>query len=184
MKPPKQPPVFPQSAQINGLLLSGLFYSILFFLFLFFFFLGRGGRGGWVWFSVCGSRGEGYTDEGIAFLPRSPEQVTARLDALIHDLRTRFQAHAIGKPKGSVTEPYDVLIVAHGHILRALAGRWINKDIADNPSLILEAGGVGTLSYEHHSLDEPAILLGGAFMSDIVEQAEKDEREELEKARE
>ncbi|KXL51445.1 hypothetical protein M433DRAFT_60419 [Acidomyces richmondensis BFW] len=113
----------------------------------------------------------------------SPAQVTARLDALIHDLRTRFHAHAIGKPKGSVTEPYDVLIVAHGHILRALAGRWINKDIADNPSLILEAGGVGTLSYEHHNLSEPAILLGGAFMSDIVEQAEKDEREEWKKER-
>lgn len=67
-----------------------------------------------------------------------------------------------------------MLIVAHGHILRALAGRWIGKDIADNPSLILEAGGVGTLSYEHHSIREPAILLGGAFMSDVVEQAEED----------
>jgi probable phosphoglycerate mutase len=29
------------------------------------------------------------------------------------------------------------------------------------------------MSYEHHSLDEPAILLGGAFMSDIVESAEE-----------
>lgn len=28
-------------------------------------------------------------------------------------------------------------------------------------------------SYEHHSIDEPAILLGGAFMSDVVEQVEK-----------
>ena len=59
-----------------------------------------------------------------------------------------------------------MLIVAHGHILRALAGRWIGTNIAANPSLILEAGGVGTLSYEHHSLHEPAILLGGAFMSE------------------
>jgi hypothetical protein len=49
----------------------------------------------------------------------------------------------------------------------------VGKNIADNPSLILEAGGVGTLSYEHHSLDEPAILLGGAFMSDIVENVEE-----------
>jgi sedoheptulose-bisphosphatase len=96
-----------------------------------------------------------------------------RLDALIADIRKRFHAHAIGKPKGTVKEPYDVLIVAHGHILRAFAGRWINKDIANNPSLILEAGGVGTLSYEHHSLTEPAILLGGSFMVDVVEQAEK-----------
>lgn len=73
-----------------------------------------------------------------------------------------------------------MLIVAHGHILRALAGRWIGKDIADNPSLILEAGGVGTLSYEHHRIEEPAILLGGAFMSDVVEQAERDKEGEKE----
>jgi len=101
----------------------------------------------------------------------SPEQITQRLDRLIEDIRTRFHAHAIGKPKGTVEEPFDVLIVAHGHILRAFAGRWVGKDIRDNPGLILEAGGVGTLSYEHHKLDEPAILLGGAFMSDVVENA-------------
>lgn len=64
-----------------------------------------------------------------------------------------------------------MLVVAHGHILRAFAGRWIGEDIARNPSLLLEAGGVGTLSYEHHSIDEPAILLGGAFMADAVEEA-------------
>ncbi|KAK4548319.1 hypothetical protein LTR36_010189 [Oleoguttula mirabilis] len=108
----------------------------------------------------------------------SPQQITERLDALIADIRERFHSHAIGKPKGSVNEPYDVLVVAHGHILRAFAGRWVAKDIAANPSLILEAGGVGTLSYEHHSLDEPAILLGGAFMSDVVEQAEEEGKKE------
>ena len=107
---------------------------------------------------------------------RSPEQITARLDALIADLRKKWHAHAIGKPKGSVKEPYDVLVVAHGHILRAFAGRWIDKDIANNPSLLLEAGGVGTLSYEHHKMNEPAILLGGAFMSDVVEATEVDEK--------
>lgn len=36
----------------------------------------------------------------------------------------------------------------------------------------MEAGGVGTLSYEHHSLQEPAVLLGGGFVvgeDEIVE---------------
>lgn len=28
-------------------------------------------------------------------------------------------------------------------------------------------------SYEHHSLDEPAILLGGSFMVDVVENAQE-----------
>jgi probable phosphoglycerate mutase len=55
---------------------------------------------------------------------RSPQQITERSDALIKDIRERFHAHAIGKPKGSVDKPFDVLIVAHGHILRAFAGRW------------------------------------------------------------
>jgi hypothetical protein len=110
----------------------------------------------------------------------------------------------------------DVLVVAHGHILRAFAMRWIGKDLPGGPAFLLEAGGVGTLrcafspypslvswafttpfsfnesctsylrrsvisplssscpgftdeewafnSYEHHSIDEPAILLGGAFV--------------------
>lgn len=29
-------------------------------------------------------------------------------------------------------------------------------------------------SYEHQSIDEPAILLGGGFMVDVVENAEED----------
>lgn len=41
--------------------------------------------------------------------------------------------------------PSDVLVVAHGHILRALVARWIGASISQNPNLILEAGGVGTL---------------------------------------
>jgi len=102
----------------------------------------------------------------------SPQQITERLDKLIVEIRERFHSKAIGKPKGEAPAG-DVLIVAHGHILRAFAGRWVNKDIAANPSLILEAGGVGTLSYEHHSIQEPAILLGGAFMVDVVENAKE-----------
>ncbi|KAH6618530.1 phosphoglycerate mutase family protein [Boeremia exigua] len=98
----------------------------------------------------------------------SPEDVSARLDALIAELREKYHR---GRFVGEGGEgPNDVLIVAHGHILRAFAARWIGKPLKDNPSLILEAGGVGTLSYEHHSIDEPAILLGGAF---VVEKEEK-----------
>ncbi|KAF2149629.1 phosphoglycerate mutase-like protein [Myriangium duriaei CBS 260.36] len=118
------------------------------------------GEGGWdIWRDGCPG-GE------------SPQQISERLDTVIKEIRQKYHGPAIGKPKGSA-EPFDVLIVAHGHILRAFAARWIGKDIAENPNLILEAGGVGTLSYEHHSLDEPAILLGGAFMSDVVEQVEQ-----------
>lgn len=91
---------------------------------------------------------------------------------MIDDIRTKYHKPVIGKPKGE-TGPGDVLLVAHGHILRAFAMRWANKSLPDGPIFLLEAGGVGTLSYEHHNIDEPAILLGGAFMVDAVENAEE-----------
>jgi hypothetical protein len=47
--------------------------------------------------------------------------------------------------------------------------RWAGKTLQDGPTFLLEAGGVGTLSYEHHRIEEPAILLGGGFMVDVVE---------------
>ena len=55
--------------------------------------------------------------------------------------------------------------------------RWVQKTLKDGPTFLLEAGGVGTLSYEHHSLEEPAILLGGSFMVDVAENAVKDAEE-------
>lgn len=72
----------------------------------------------------------------------SPGDITMRLDQLIADIRARFHESAIGKKRSG---PSDVLVVAHGHVLRSFAARWIGKDISENPSLILEAGGVGTL---------------------------------------
>ncbi|ORY12319.1 phosphoglycerate mutase family protein-like protein [Clohesyomyces aquaticus] len=109
----------------------------------------------------------------------SPEDVTKRLDELIADIRTRFHEGRFGKEagwKGKQGVPNDVLIVAHGHILRAFAARWVGKPLRDNPSLLLEAGGVGTLSYEHHCIEEPAILLGGAFVVDVAEKEEGGEK--------
>ena len=99
----------------------------------------------------------------------SPEDVTRRLDELIEELREKYHKGKFGRDG----RPNDVLIVAHGHILRAFAARWIGKRLEENPSLILEAGGVGTLSYEHHRIEEPAILLGGAFVVDAIEKEEE-----------
>ncbi|POR35079.1 Sedoheptulose 1,7-bisphosphatase [Tolypocladium paradoxum] len=96
----------------------------------------------------------------------SPEQVTQRLDRLIAEIREKVQGPVMGKPDAG---DGDVLIVAHGHILRAFAMRWAGKTLQDGPAFLLEAGGVGTLSYEHHNIEEPAILLGGAFVVDMAE---------------
>ncbi len=51
--------------------------------------------------------------------------------------------------------------------------------LSDGPTFLLEAGGVGTLSYEHHQLNEPAILLGGGFMVDVVDRSEEMGRKEV-----
>ena len=71
---------------------------------------------------------------------RSPEDVVRRLDALIADIRKKFH----GPCFDSESQQGDVLIVAHGHILRAFAMRWTGKPLTET-ALILEAGGVGTL---------------------------------------
>ena len=71
---------------------------------------------------------------GQANIRRSPEQVADRLDRLIADLRKRFHEPAF---RGEVDQP-DVVIVAHGHILRAFAMRWIGKGFDKGVSFILE----------------------------------------------
>ncbi|KAI0848175.1 phosphoglycerate mutase-like protein [Daldinia vernicosa] len=94
----------------------------------------------------------------------SPDDVTRRVDRLIKEIREKWHTPVISKPESEHQSHGDVLIVAHGHILRAFAMRWIGKALHDGPAFILEAGGVGILSYEHHNIHEPAILLGGAFV--------------------
>ncbi len=102
-----------------------------------------------------------------------PEDISKRLDALIAELRERniIKANLARTLGGKARKDNQMtcLSVAHGHILRSFAARWIGKRLEDNPSLILEAGGVGTLSYEHSKIDEPAILLGGAFVVDALD---------------
>jgi len=71
----------------------------------------------------------------------SPDDVEARLDEIIKDIREKWHKDNFGKWACKK----DVLVVAHGHVLRAFAARWVGKSVVDNPSLILEAGGVGTL---------------------------------------
>ncbi|KIW39962.1 uncharacterized protein PV06_08523 [Exophiala oligosperma] len=92
----------------------------------------------------------------------SPEDIIRRVDGLIAEIRSKYHSPVIGKPKDQNLTG-DVMVVGHGHILRAFAIRWIGRPLTET-SLIMEAGGVGTLSYEHHSIDEPAILLGGGFV--------------------
>ena len=76
---------------------------------------GAGEVGSWdIWKDGC-EGGEG------------PVDVTKRLDALIAEIRERWHRPVFDGGKG----PGDVLIVAHGHILRAFAHRWVGKELEE-----------------------------------------------------
>jgi hypothetical protein len=81
-------------------------------------------------FLFFGTRGNGLADAG----DRSPRDITERLDRLIADMRARFHEGNMNGEKGRG----DVLVVAHGHILRAFAMRWIGKELHEGVALLLE----------------------------------------------
>lgn len=84
----------------------------------------------------------------------SPTELANRLDELIAKIR-QIQA-----PYMNGEEAADVMVIAHGHSLRAFAKRWIGFEMGMRLPLMLEPGAVGVLSYEHHKVNEPALLLG------------------------
>ena len=87
----------------------------------------------------------------------APEDVERRLDDLIRRIK------AIQKPLFHTASGGDVIVVAHGHILRAFVKRWLIYPLNFSLSMMLEPGGVGGLSYQHGNIDEPAILVGMSF---------------------
>lgn len=106
-----------------------------------------------IWAYGC-ENGESYTD------------VTKRVDELIADIR-KLHKKALEEQKAC-----DIVVVAHGHILRCLAARWVEYPINCNPKYMLDAGGVGVLSYQHHNIDEPALQLAGAFVVPVEEEGQ------------
>ncbi|KAF3909744.1 hypothetical protein AA313_de0209723 [Arthrobotrys entomopaga] len=99
----------------------------------------------------------------------TPQEVSDRVDRMIKKVREDhhkavYDAHARCISTGSdshlddpVLKTPDVLFVAHGHVLRGLAARWLGLGIENGRNLQLDAGGVGLLSYEHHAYQEPVI---------------------------
>ena len=84
----------------------------------------------------------------------SAAEVSSRLDRIIGQIK-EIQGPYMHGEKG-----VDVVLIAHGHILRAFAKRWVGFELGMRLPMMLEPGAVGVLSYEHHKVDEPALLLG------------------------
>jgi broad specificity phosphatase PhoE len=68
------------------------------------------------------------------------EEVTKRLDRVVARCRE---------------VPGDVLLVGHGHTLRALAARWLGLPVTEGRLLKLDTGTVSVLGYEHET---PVVL--------------------------
>jgi broad specificity phosphatase PhoE len=63
----------------------------------------------------------------------SPEKVSARCDRVVAEV---------------LESEGDVALVAHGHILRALAARWVEKPVAFGGRLFLSTGTLSVLGFE------------------------------------
>ncbi len=74
----------------------------------------------------------------------SPKQVGDRADRIVSKARAQGG---------------DVLIFSHGHFIRVLAVRWLGLPVEHARYLLCGTATLGILSYEHHSLAEPAISL-------------------------
>lgn len=70
---------------------------------------------------------------------RSAEQVADRLDALIEKI------HEVQGPYMHGEKPADVVLVAHGHILRAFVKRWLRYPMDFNFSMMISPGAIGML---------------------------------------
>lgn len=57
---------------------------------------------------------------------------------MIRDIRRRWHEGCLGENREGKGGCGDVLLVAHGHILRAFAMRWIGRELTEGVGLILE----------------------------------------------
>jgi broad specificity phosphatase PhoE len=97
-------------------------------------------------------RYEGLTSDQIAeqhpgwdlWRDGSPEGETAV------EVRIRVE-RVIARAQTVLDEGHDVLVVAHGHVLRALGAAWIDLPPEGGARLVLSTAGLAALGYEHEN---------------------------------
>ncbi|KAL8784658.1 MAG: hypothetical protein Q9213_003828 [Squamulea squamosa] len=72
-------------------------------------------------------------------------EVTARLDTLVSRIQALQSLYLHGEHAA------DVVLIAHGHILRGFIKRWLQYPLEIPLSLMLEPGGIGVLRYIWYS---------------------------------
>ena len=91
------------------------------------------------------------------FPGETADQVGARCDRVINRVRPLVD------PSSSVALDGDVALVAHGHVLRILAARWLGLPAAAGAYFLLSTASVSALGFEH---ERPAISLWNQTSSD------------------
>jgi probable phosphoglycerate mutase len=79
------------------------------------------------------------------------------------NLQSTTPSNETPEQKEPSTKGCDVLVVAHGHILRAFVKRWLKMPMSFPAEMMLEPGGVCGLSYAHGNVGERAVLVGMSF---------------------
>jgi probable phosphoglycerate mutase len=86
----------------------------------------------------------------------SPEQVGARVDAVLARVRPLLAADDLAPATGAVAPAGgDVALVAHGHLLRVVGARWVGLPPSAGGLLRLDTATLSALGYEH---DRPVIV--------------------------
>jgi len=92
----------------------------------------------------------------------SPGSLTARIDAVIADVKN-IQKTVLKGGEREGEDDRDVMVVAHGHFLRAFVKRWVGLELASPLLLVLDPGGIAVMGYAHERVQEPAWVVGGVF---------------------
>ncbi|OHW93293.1 phosphoglycerate mutase [Colletotrichum incanum] len=76
---------------------------------------------------------------------------------------SKQQIREVQRPYMNGEKPVDVLLVAHGLILRCFWKRWLGYAIDFEVSIIFSPGAISVLSYKENDINKPAFHLGVAL---------------------
>ncbi|KIM32638.1 hypothetical protein M408DRAFT_20018 [Serendipita vermifera MAFF 305830] len=91
----------------------------------------------------------------------SVEDVTKRIDEMIAKVR---EYHRLYKEEGKGKR--DMLIVAHGHILRCFISRWVEFPLCLGTHFNVEPASIAMLTYQHNNMAEPSLTALNLFVFD------------------
>lgn len=87
-------------------------------------------------------------DDGVRWLPPDPDHGDGRPGELLEDVYARAVA-VVARVEETMHAGGDVLVVAHGHLLRVLATAWLGVDARFGERLELGTAAISLLGYGH-----------------------------------